>query len=201
MIRITVLSLTIAALALSLSACGQEGEEKTKVIKLQKHEANLPPVPTIPAVNVPETYSDRSYSLYGLRRNKARAINTVVEVTAYVAKMYEKPNCPEGQTCPALMPHLYLAHEPNEPIAKRQMRLVGWAQNFQEIEDAKSGKERELPEGIELPPVVHDWEVGRKYKITAMFTRMSSAGFQDTEGLLDYKNHQCLDCPEDPKKK
>jgi hypothetical protein len=190
----------MAALALWAAACDDKATSGTSVTKVNKYEANLPPVPTIPAVNVPETYPDSSYSIFGLRRNKNKALNSVVEVTGYIVKIYEKRVCAEGQTCPSLMPHLFLADEPNEPLAKRHIKLVGYAQNFQEMEDAKanaeSGREPEaLPEGVTLAPVVWDWQLGKKYKITATFTRQSSAGFMDTEGLLDYKAHTCLDCP------
>jgi len=196
----TFLFLVLAS-ALLITACGEEVTgNKVVVTKVEGYKATLPPVPTIPPPSAPETYSDGSYSVYGLRRNESKTMDSEVEVTAYIAKIYEKPVCPEGKTCHTMMPHLYLADEKDETISKRYLRLVGYAQNFQEMEDARAdaeaGKEPEpLPEGVYLPPVVWDWRLGHKYKIKGSFVNRSGAGFMDADGLMEYREHQCLDCP------
>ncbi|MBN2717297.1 MAG: hypothetical protein JXX14_15695 [Deltaproteobacteria bacterium] len=199
--RITVVCLAVLTSLFVFSACGEEdGTSNVQVTQASGYKPNLPPVPSIPKPSVPETYSDGSYSIYGLRKNVGKTMNTQVEVTAYIVKVYEKPECAEGQTCHVMMPHLYLADEQGEKLTKRHIRLVGFAQSFKEMEDEKErdlkGQEpEELPEGVYLPPVVWDWRVGQKYKIKAAFVNRSSAGFMDTDGLLEYKGHECLDCP------
>jgi hypothetical protein len=206
--RITVLYFLLLSVALLSTSCDKKTEKSVVVTKVQGYKPNLPPVPQIPPPSAPETYPDGSYSVYGVRKNVSKTINTPVEITAYIVKIYQKPECPEGQTCYTMMPHLYLADDPKETLAKREIRLVGYAQSFKEMEDQKemdeSGKKEELPEGVVLPPVIWDWRLGHKYKIKAVFTRRSSAGFMDRDGLLEYNDHQCLDCPaedEDSKKK
>lgn len=201
--RISVCSIVLLAVSLCLFGCkGQSDEPNVVVKKISGYQPKLPPVPSIPEPSAPETYGDSSYSVYGVRKNVSKTINTPVEITAYIAKVYEKPVCPEGKTCHTMMPHLYLADEANESLSKRHLRLVGYAQSFKEMEDAKendeAGKEpEELPEGVFLPPVIWDWRVGHKYKIKGTFTRQSSSGFMDTDGLLEYGSHECLDCPTD----
>lgn len=203
--RITVVCLVLISAIFILTACEDKTASDVKVTKMDGYKPNLPPVPSIPKPSAPETYSDGSYSVYGLRKNVGKTMNTQVEVTAYIVDIYEKPVCEEGQTCHTMMPHLYLADEKGEKLSKRHLRLVGYAQSFKEMEDEKesdkSGKAKEeLPEGVYLPPVVWDWRLGHKYKIKGAFLNRSSAGFMDTDGLLEYKGHECLDCPAEEEK-
>jgi len=200
--RISVISLfAVLVSTLVFAGCNDKGAgaSSVSVEKISGYKANLPPVPSIPKPNVPETYGDSSYSVYGLRKNVSKTMDTQVTVTAYIAKIYEKPICPEGQTCHTLMPHLFLADEQGEKLEKRYLRLVGYAQSFKEMEDEQyneeQGKERELPEGVYLAPVVWDWRLGHKYKITGTFSRQSGSGFMDTDGLLSFDTRECLDCP------
>lgn len=201
--RIAVIVVCFLALAACFALAGcDEGAAGSKVVveRVDGYKPNLPPIPSIPKPNVPETYDDGSYSVYGLRKKIGNTINNQVTVTAFIAKMYEKPVCPEGKTCHTLMPHLFLADDKDEEMARRHLRLVGYARSFKEMEDEKEAFEKgeeakELPEGVYLPPVVWDWRPGHKYKITGMFTRQSGEGFMDTDGLLDYQEHECLDCP------
>jgi hypothetical protein len=65
-------------------------------------------------------------------------------------------------------------------------------------EDAEKGIVQDIPEGVELPPCVWDFEVGRRYMVEGWFNVVSGHGFQDSDGLLDYKDHKCLDCPPPP---
>ncbi len=207
--RIALFALFALALALFICSCSGEGfERKISAEEVAAYKPNLPAVPTIPKPSTPETFSDGSYSVYGLRRAIRSTINQQVSVTAYIAKIYQKPECPEGQTCHTLMPHLFLADEASETLERRHLRLVGYAQSFKEMEEEKEAEEKgdakELPEGVFLPPVVWDWRQGHKYKIKGTFTRQSGAGFMQTDGLLDYESHECLDCPaeeEDEKNK
>ncbi|MBN2340313.1 MAG: hypothetical protein JXX29_15880 [Deltaproteobacteria bacterium] len=203
--RITVVCLVLVSALFILSSCKEEAAGNVKVTKMDGYKPNLPPVPSIPKPSAPETYSDGSYSVYGLRKNVGKTMNSQVEVTAYLVNIYQKPVCEEGQTCHTMMPHVYLADEQGEKLQKRQIRLVGFAQSFKEMEDEKendlSGREpEELPEGVYLPPVVWDWRQGQKYKIKAVFVNRSSSGFMDADGLLEYKGHECLDCPAEEEK-
>lgn len=179
--------------------------QQVEVEEVSAYKPNLPPVPTIPKPTSPETYDDGSYSVYGLRKNIRNTIETQVTVTAYIAQIYQKPECTENQICHTLMPHLFLADETDEKLDKRLLRLVGYAQSFKEMEEeqarAESGqKPKELPEGVYLPPVVWDWRQGHKYKVTGRFTRQSGAGFMATDGLIEYSSHECLDCPAEEQK-
>jgi hypothetical protein len=187
-------------LAALVIGCEEEAEQPTVIVeKVDGYKPNLPPVPSIPKPSAPETYGDGAYSVFGLRRNIANTIEQQVTVTALIAEIYQKPVCPEGHTCHTLMPHLFLADEKGETLKRRQLRLVGYARSFKEMEDeqelAESGKEKELAEGVYVQPVVWDWQLGQKYTITGRFTRQSAEGFMETDGLLEYSSHQCLDCP------
>jgi hypothetical protein len=192
---------------LVFAGCKEEAiQKKVLVEEVKAYNPNLPAVPSIPKPSVEETYSDGSFSVYGLRKGIHKTIETRVSVTAYIAKIYEKPVCPEGQTCYTLMPHLFLADERDEKLETRLLRVVGYASSFKDMEEEKErvdkGEEaKELPEGVYLPPVIWDWRLGHRYKITGLFTRQSGAGFMDTDGLLEYESHECLDCPAEEEKK
>lgn len=161
---------------------------------------NLPPVPHIPPPKHPIQYDDGTYSIRGLRNRMDEIIGNEVRVKGYIAKIYQPPECPEGRTCPPpRMPHLWLADEPQETNPKKLLRVVGYAQNQKEIDEAreaalKGKKPPELEPG--RPPIVWDWQLGHQYIITGKFVYRSGSGFADMYGLLEYKEHKCLDCPE-----
>jgi hypothetical protein len=190
----------VATLVLLATTTGCEEEEHTVIVeKVEGYKPNLPPIPSIPKPTAPETYGDGAYSVFGLRRNISNTIEQQVAVTGYIAEIYQKPECPEGKTCHTVMPHLYLADDKGETLKRRQLRLVGYARSFKEMEDekeaAETGRENELAEGVYVQPVVWDWQLGQKYTIMGRFTRQSGEGFMETDGLLEYSSHQCLDCP------
>ncbi len=196
------------ACALLLAGCTSEQIQgsKLQVEKVDGYKPNLPSVPTIPKPTVDEVYEDGTYSVYGLRKNIAKGIDTKVTVTAYIVEMYEKPVCEKGKPCHTLMPHLFLADEKDEPLAKRRLRLVGYAQSFKEMKEAKAASKKKRPATESLdglpapPPIVWDWQPGAQYKITGQFTRRSGSGFMETDGLIVYEDHTCLDCPEEEAK-
>lgn len=193
--------LVAVAFGTLLLGCSEDDVNARKVTaeKVDTYKPNLPPVPNIPKPSVSETFEDGSHSVYGLRKQIVKTIETQVTVTAYIAKIYQKPACEEGQACFTLMPHLFLADVKDETIEKRLLRVVGYAKSFKEMDDQKEkdakGIKEELPEGVYLPPVIWDWREGYKYKITGRFTRQSGEGFMATDGLLEYQKHECLDCP------
>lgn len=203
--RIAFVTVTVMVISLTLGCKEETGGKKMVVEKVDAYKPNLPSVPSIPKPSVPETYSDGSFSVYGLRKGINKNIETMVTVTAYVVETYKKPECAEDKVCHVLMPHLFLADEKDEKLERRRLRLVGYAQSFKEMEDQqekdeKGVKEEELPEGVYLPPVIWDWREGHKYKITGRFTRQSGSGFMTTDGLMEYSKHECLDCPTEEEK-
>ena len=203
--RILMVSAIVMATGLVLGCKQDDGSKKLVVEQVDSYKPNLPSVPSIPKPSVPETYPDGSYSVYGLRKQIVKTIETQVTVTAYIAKVYQKPECEEGKTCHVLMPHLFLADESNESLDRRLLRLVGYAKSFKEMEDQqekdeKGIKDEPLPDGVYLPPVIWDWREGHKYKITGRFTRQSGEGFMATDGLMEYSKHECLDCPVEEEK-
>ena len=196
----TTFVLAIALASGLLIGCKDEQTTKKVVVEqIAAYKPNLPSVPAIPKPTHPETYSDGTYSVYGARKGIVKTIETQITVTAYIANVYQKPVCPEEQTCHTLMPHLWLADDASESLERRRIRLVGFANSFKEMEDQQErdekGIEEELPEGVYLPPVIWDWREGHKYRITGRFTRRSGAGFMATDGLIEYGSHECLDCP------
>ena len=172
--------------------------EKLVVEEVQGYKPNLPAVPTIPAPSVPEMHADGTYSVYGLRKNIRNAIDTKASVTAYIVRIYEKPECPKGKPCHTLMPHLFLADEKEEQLDKRLLKLVGYAESFEDMENekkaARRGRATSRIDDTETTPIVWDWRLGNRYKITGEFTRQSGSGFMETDGLIVYESHACLDC-------
>jgi hypothetical protein len=196
--RISMVLAGIAAVVLVLGCKGKEGQPKAE--QVDSYKPNLPSVPTIPKPTAPETYPDGSFSVYGLRKQIAKTIDTQVTVTAYIAKIYQKPVCDENVACPALMPHFYLADDKSESLERRFLRVVGYANSFQAMDDQKERDEKGLKDepmedGTMLPPIIWDWQEGRKYKITGYFTRQTSEGFMATDGNIEYRSRECLDCP------
>jgi len=182
------------------TACNPSKTPPPKEEKPPDFQPNLPTVPTITIPNVPINYPDGSYSVYGLRKKKKETMRQRVKVKGIVVEIYQKPVCPEGKTCPpAKMPHLWIADTMGETNPKYRLAVVGYAEGFQQMEkckeDALKGIVQEIPEGVELPPCVWDFELGHQYMIDGWFTMISSHGFQDSDGLLEYKDHKCLDCP------
>jgi hypothetical protein len=196
--RISIVLAGLMTAGLLLGCKGKEGQVKAE--QVDTYKPNLPAVPTIPKPTVPETYGDGSFSVYGLRKQITQTIDTQVTVTAYIAKIYQKPVCDENVACPALMPHFFLADDKNETLTRRYLRVVGYANSFQAMDDQKERDEKGLEDepmadGTILPPIIWDWQEGRKYKITGRFTRQTSEGFMATDGNLEYSSRECLDCP------
>ncbi len=203
--RISMVLVGMAVVGLLLGCKGKEGQPKAE--QVDTYKPNLPAVPTIPKPTVPETYPDGSFSVYGLRKQIANTIDTQVTVTGYIVNIYKKPECGENESCPAYMPHFYLADEKNETLERRWLRVVGYANSFQAMDDQRERDEKGLEDepmadGTILPPIIYDWQEGYKYRVTGHFTRQSSEGFMTTDGLIEFKARECIDCPiEDDKQK
>jgi hypothetical protein len=80
-----------------LLGCNQEETKRRVVVEqVNAYKPALPQVPSIPKPTAPETYSDGTYSVYGLRKNIVKTIETQVTLTAYIAEVYQKPVCGIG---------------------------------------------------------------------------------------------------------
>lgn len=198
----------VASFSGALTACEQTAQAKVPVEKLPEVHASLPPVPTIPPAPYPVQYPDQSYSVYGLRRALRRTINTEVSVTAYIAKVFQAPECAEGEKCPLPpAPHIWLADTKTETDNTKMVLVGGYAENQKAIDEAikeatkgKKGK-APPPEDTGLVPVPVDLFQGAKINLKGRFSFMSGAGFQSSEGVLDYGGHTIIEpgvAPEPP---
>ena len=184
----------------TLSACEQTAAAKVPVEKLPEVKPSLPPVPTIPPAPFPTQYPDQSYSVYGLRRAIRRTINTELHVTAYIAKVYTPPECPPKEKCPLPpAPHMWLADSKTETDPTKLLLVAGYAENQKALDDAQKELKKHKkaaaapPEDTGLLPVPTDFFPGAKVKLKGRFTYMSGAGFQSSEGVLDYGGHETLE--------
>jgi hypothetical protein len=192
-----------------VTGCEQTASAKVPVERLPDVKPSLPSVPTLPAAPYPVQFPDQSYSVYGLRRALRRTINTELSVTAYIAKVFIPEVCPPKSKCPLPpAPHMYLADSKTETDTAKMVIVAGYAENQKAIDDAiaaaKKGKPKKAPEDVEMLPIPTDFFHGAKVKLKGRFTFMSGAGFQSSEGVLDYVGHETLEPgvpPEDTGKK
>jgi hypothetical protein len=193
-----------ALLGLGLvQGCDTPGEAKVAVEKLPAVTPSLPAVPTLPPPPYPTQYSDQSYSVYGLRRAMRKTIDTDVQVTGYIAKVYVPPECPPKTKCPLPpAPHIWLADTANEADDAKTLIIAGYAENQTAIDDAikeaKKGKKKDAKAEAEkgemgLLPVPTDFFQGAKIKVKGRFAFVSGSGFQSSEGVLQYAGHETLE--------
>ncbi|MGD8863014.1 MAG: hypothetical protein PVI30_23575 [Myxococcales bacterium] len=183
-----------------VTGCDQAAEAKVQVEKLPEVKPNLPAVPTLPPPPHPTQYADQSYSVYGLRRQLRNTIDTEVDVTGYIAKIYEPPECPKKQKCPLPpAPHMWLSDVPGEQDESKLLLVAGYAENQEQIDeaikDAKRGKTQDPAELEEmgLVPIPTDFAVGNKVKVKGRFAFVGGSGFQSSEGVLGYMGHETLE--------
>ena len=196
--------MALLGMPLGWSGCEQAASAADNVEKLPDVSPSLPPVPTLPPPPHPIQYDDQSYSVYGLRRAMRRTIDTDVAVTAYIASVYQPPECPKREKCPLPpAPHLFLADTKEETDKGKMLLLAGYAENQaaldEALKDAMRGKKQEVPEDSGLLPTPTDFYAGAKIKVQGKFAYMSGSGFQSSEGVLEYGGHETLEkSPEDP---
>ncbi len=197
--RVSLLSPLLAALLMSV-ACDSSSGPALEVEKLPDIKPSLPTVPTLPPPPHPIQYSDNSYSLFGLRKRLKTTMDTDVDLTGYVVETYTPPDCPKGKVCPpARAPHVYLADTKDERDATKRILLVGYAENQKAIDDAiqatKRGKYKAPDPESGLLPIPVDLFPGAKIRVKGRFGRVSSSGFAQSDGLLDYRGHVTLEAP------
>ena len=184
---------------LFLFACGEEAASTSlQVERLPDVTPNLPEVPTLPPPPHPVTYPDSSYSVYGVRKRIRNTIDTELSVTGYIVDIYVPPECPEDEVCPrASAPHLYIADTRNEADRAKQLMLVGYAESQTQIDEAveefERGRYEPPPPESGILPIPVDFHVGNKVKITGRFSRVSGSGFNNSEGLVDYRAHDTIE--------
>lgn len=193
-----ILCLCALVSPVTLAGCEKTAQAKIQVEKLPEVKPSLPSVPTIPPAPFPVQYPDQSYSVYGLRRAMRRTINTEVSVTAYIAKVFVPPECPPKSKCPLPpAPHIWLGDTKDEADQAKLVLVAGYAENQKTIDDAikdaKRGKSNAPPEDTGLLPIPTDFLPGAKIKLKGRFSFMGGAGFQSSEGVLDYGGHETLE--------
>ncbi|MET0343323.1 MAG: hypothetical protein ABW252_20100 [Polyangiales bacterium] len=198
--RVWMLAPLLSATLLSSNGCDKSsGGAAVEVEKLPDIKPDLPAVPTLPPPPHPVQYPDGAYSVFGLRKRIKNTMDTEVDLTAYVVETYRAPECPEGKQCPqARAPHVYLADAKGDEGEKRIL-LVGYAENQKAIDEAlvakKKGKYKPPPAESGMLPIPTDLFPGAKVKVKARFTRVSGAGFAQSDGLLDYRAHTAIEPP------
>lgn len=204
--RVWFLTSVLAAMMTSGLVVGCEGAgnaAQVQVEKLPDIKPSLPAVPKLPPPPHPIQHPDSSYSLFGLRKRIRNTMDTEVELTAYVVETYVPPECPKGKTCPlARAPHVFLADTANETDPSKRIMLVGYAENQKAIDEAivavKKGKYEAPDPESGLLPIPTDLFPGAKIKVKSQFTRISSSGFAQSDGLLDYRGHTTIEPPPAP---
>lgn len=195
-------ALVALAVVAALVGCGEEGTD-LQVERLPEVEPNLPPVPTLPPPPHPTQYDDSSYSIYGARARLQNTLDSELSVTGYIVDIYQPPECdPREPDCRVAAPHMWIADTriaEGEVRDKRdvQMMVVGYAENQEQIDEAVELAERgryEPPDPESgLLPIPTDFHVGNKVKVTGQFMRVSSSGFNNSEGLLEYRGHETIE--------
>lgn len=185
-----------ALLAPLAAAC--EGPAEGLVIeKLPEVQPDIPSVPTLPPPPHPIQYPDDSYSVYGVREKQRATMDAQVEVTGYIVEIYEPPECPRGEKCTAIAPHMWLGDTMDASEPEERLQVVGYAENQEQIDEAVRDAERgryEPPDPESgLLPIPTDLAVGNKVKVKGRFARVSGSGFNSSIGLLDYLGHETLE--------
>lgn len=186
-----------------LAGCGPSAANDLTIERLPDVNPSIPDVPELPPPPYDVEYTDGSYSIYGVRRRGATTMGTDVSVTGYIVAIYQPPECPEGRTCdPAAAPHLWLADARDAGEDGDRLMLAGYAENQIQMDEARELFERGRyappdPEAIAagILPIPIDFNVGAKIKVQGRFARVSGAGFNVSNGMLDYRGHEIVEWP------
>ncbi len=126
-------------------------------------KVDLPPPPSFAASDVPEKYPDGTYTVRGVRKQRAVTLGKDVKVRGYLLEVYVCPVCPKGQTCKLCdQPHFFLGDKP-ETKKEKALMVVDYL----------------LPKA--KPPAL---TVGKQYDIEGSFSINSPTGFGASDGLI-----------------
>ncbi len=126
-------------------------------------KVDLPPAPPFTPPDVPIKGADGVYSIYGLRKEKAKTLTTEVKVKGFLLEVYQCPVCPKKQVCKACdQPHFYIGDKPD---TKKEKALM--------VVDYLGAKQK--------PPAL---TVGKQYDVGGQFSINSPTGFGNSDGLL-----------------
>ena len=186
--------------------CDKTAAAKVQVEKLPPVTPSLPGVPTLPPPPYPTQLADQSYTVYGLRKQLRKTIDTDVSVTGYIAKVFIPPECPPKEAkekCPLPpAPHMWLSDAQGETDESKLLIVAGYAENQASIDEAlenlKKGKvpsadEQKAIEETGILPIPTDFFAGAKVKVKGRFAYISGSGFQSSEGVLGYAGHETLE--------
>lgn len=191
--------LVACALGLGAFACGGETPASDLTIeRLPDVSASLPNVPQLPPPPFEVQYSDNCYSIYGVRRRQGTTMGSDVCVTGYIVEMYQAPECPPGRTCdPPAAPHLWLSDTADAGDDDDRLLLAGYAENQSQIDEARelAARGRYEPPDPEsgILPIPTDFDVGAKVSVRGHFDRVSGAGFNVSNGMLEYRGHETVE--------
>ena len=179
MIRLSCAAVLVFALGCPSGETGAViGQDDPAQTKLPKIKVNLPPPPSFQKDNAPESYPDGSYSVYGLRKNLEGALNKPARLKGFLIEVYECPECPKGQECPACRrPHFFVSDRANGPKDKALM-VVDYPERHPETNKP-----------IKL-------EAGAQYYVTGTFAKTSGTGFSASDGLMVFKDAVLVSAPE-----
>jgi hypothetical protein len=156
------------ALTVALAACNAGGGSGATLgvdpsNALPPIKVDLPPQPAFLPPDVPIKTPEGVYSIYGVRKEKAKTLGTEVKVKGFLLELYQCPVCPKGQTCKACdQPHFFLGDKPD---TKKEKALM--------VVDYLGQKQK--------PPAL---TVGKQYEVTGGFNINSPTGFGSSDGLL-----------------
>lgn len=182
------------------TGCGEKAASDLNIERLPDVNPSLPDVPQLPPPPHEVQYGDDSFSVYGVRRRALTTMDTEVAVTGYIVAIYVPPECPEGRTCaPPAAPHLWIADTRDAGENGDRLMVAGYAENQQQIDEAvelaRRGRYQPPDPETGILPIPTDFAVGAKVKVNGRFTRVSGAGFNVSNGMLEYRAHTILEPP------
>jgi hypothetical protein len=181
-----------------LLGCGEQAASDLTIERLPDVNPQLPEVPQLPPPPHEVQYSDECYSIYGVRRRAGTTMDTDLCVTGFIVAIYQPPECPEGRTCdPPAAPHMWIADTRDAGEDDARLMVAGYAENQAQIDEAVelASRGRYEPPDPEsgLLPIPTDFAVGGKVTVRGRFTRMSGAGFNVSNGMLEYRGHTLVE--------
>lgn len=164
-----ILVLSLFTYGCSSNEGGSKIGDEPEQVQLPQIKVNLPPAPSFQKEHAPERYTDSAYSVYGVRKGIATTLNKEVRLKGFLLEVYECPVCPKGATCKDCdKPHFFLSDRANGP--KEESLMV--------TDYPKEDKETKKKT---------TFDVGSQYYVIGTFAKSSPSGFQNSDGLLVYK--------------